>query len=198
MSKSQFSVSEIHRITGKSRTTISKHMEEGKLSFTMDDGKKQVDAAELMRVYGSDCNFDSVSKEPSRPSASPSQNSGESLTQQQLELERKERERERGQLLNQIDYLKDALGTSQEGHNRATLLLENHSSGGGTLEAALSALEKRMEQQELTAKEEQELALKLRRQNQSLKRVILAERNKTFWERLLGSSKSLASRPANS
>ena len=198
MSKSQFSVSEILRITGKSRTTISKHMEEGKLSFTIAEGKKLVDAAELMRVYGADCNFDSVSKEPSRPSTSPLQNSGDGLTQQHLELERIERERERGQLLNQIEYLKDALGTSQEGHNRATLLLENHSSGGGTLEAGLSALEKRMEHQEFTAKEELELAKKLKRQNRQLKLMIQKERNKSFWERLFGARRRSALRPANS
>ena len=197
MSKSQFTISEIHRITGKSRTTISKHLEEGKLSFTMVDGKKLVDAAELMRVYGSDCNFDSVNKELSRPSTSTSQKAGVDLAQQQLELERIERERERGQLLNQIDYLKDALETAQEGHNRAPLLLENNSSGGGALETAISALEKRMEHQELSTKEELELAERLKKQNRQLKQMIRRELNKSFWERLFGVKKRAAQRPAN-
>ena len=69
MTQSKFSISEIHRITGKSRTTISKHMEEGKLSYELDGEKKTVDAAELMRVYGDDCDFERVNGKKTKSQA---------------------------------------------------------------------------------------------------------------------------------
>lgn len=200
MSSSKFSISEVHRITGKSRTTISKHMEEGKLSYQMEGDKKLIDAAELMRVYGSDCDFERVTSKKATLLPTPSEQSPQEseFIKRQLENERQERERERTQYLNQIEHLQEALGAAQEGHNRATLLLENNSSGGGALQTALDGLEKRMNQQELSLQEEKELALKLRKQNLRLKKAIQMEREKSFWERLFGGSRQAVSRPANS
>jgi len=199
MTQSKFSISDIHRVTGKSRTTITKHMDEGNLSYEMDGDRKLVDGAELIRVYGDDCDFERVKGKKPLPKSMPTESSPESdFIKKQLEIERQERERERTQFLNQIEHLQEALGTAQEGHNRATLLLENNSSGGGALQTALDGLEKRMSQQELSLQEEKELALKLRKQNLRLKRAIQMEREKSFWERLFGGSRQAVSRPANS
>lgn len=48
------SLSEAARISGKSRSTIHRHIKEGKLSKVLgDDGKPAVETSELHRVYGS-------------------------------------------------------------------------------------------------------------------------------------------------
>jgi len=200
MSKSQFTISEINRITGKSRTTITKHIKEGKLSVIHSGNQKLVDAAELIRVYGDECDFEKTSTEPSKSINRTRRNSvdGESPhLQLDLEKERQERERERRQFIDQIENLQDSLKTAQEGHNRATLLLENHSPGGGAFQEALEGLSKRLDQQELTIKEEAELTLRLKKQNQALKRAVIAERQKSVWEKLFGTSRAANHRPAS-
>ena len=192
MSKSRFTISEINRITGKSRTTISKHIKEGKLSATQSGDQKLVDAAELIRVYGDECDFEKASANQKQVQSQTNQSTfskGHNSFEKELERERQERERERRQYVDQIENLQDSLKTAQEGHNRATLLLENHSSGGGALKEALGALSKRIDQQELTLQEEKELTLRLRKQNHLLKKAVIAEREKTIWERIFGGSR---------
>lgn len=50
----QVSIAEAARLTGKSRRTIERHFESGKLSFTLNvAGVRQVEISELTRVYGS-------------------------------------------------------------------------------------------------------------------------------------------------
>lgn len=47
------SISEAARLTGKGRSTIQRHMKQGKLSHILDDtGKPNIDISELLRVYG--------------------------------------------------------------------------------------------------------------------------------------------------
>ena len=73
MTKSKFNQSEAQRITGKSRTTINKHMKAGKLSFELDqEGNKVIQASELIRVYGEEnCDFDSAIGRSKKQTASP-------------------------------------------------------------------------------------------------------------------------------
>jgi len=48
------SISEAARLTKKGRSTIQRHMKQGKLSISYDDtGNKKLDTSELLRVYGS-------------------------------------------------------------------------------------------------------------------------------------------------
>lgn len=200
MSKTQFTISEINRITGKSRTTITKHIKEGKLSATQSGDQKLVDAAELIRVYGDGCDFEKSSTDQSKTPVQAKVLSTVGETphlQHELEKEQQERERERRQFLDQIENLQESLKTAQEGHNRATLLLENHSSGGGAFQEALDGLSKRIDQQELTMQEEAELTQRLKKQNRALKRAVIAEREKSLWEKLFGSSRAPSHRPAN-
>lgn len=73
MTKSKFNQSEAQRITGKSRTTIKKHMKEGKLSFELDhEGNKVIQASELIRVYGEEhCDFESAMGRSKKRTAGP-------------------------------------------------------------------------------------------------------------------------------
>lgn len=49
----QVSIAEAARLTGKSRRTIERHLESGKLSFTQNvAGVRQVETSELTRAYG--------------------------------------------------------------------------------------------------------------------------------------------------
>ena len=57
------------------------------------------------------------------------------------------------------------------------------------MKEALDALSKRVDQQELTLQEEKELTQRLRKQNHLLKKVVIAERQKTIWERIFGGSR---------
>jgi hypothetical protein len=55
-------ISEAARITGKSRSTIHRHIKTGILSKTLDDsGSPVIDTSELQRVYGSLSHRDSSS-----------------------------------------------------------------------------------------------------------------------------------------
>lgn len=50
----QVSIAEAARLTGKSRRTIERHLESGKLSFTQNvAGARQIETSELTRAYGS-------------------------------------------------------------------------------------------------------------------------------------------------
>ena len=55
----KYSISEAARIVGVTRKTLYKHIEKKPISTEKDDNDRPViDASELMRVYGDQCNFD--------------------------------------------------------------------------------------------------------------------------------------------
>ena len=99
---SKVSLSEAARLTGKSRVTIHRHIEKGKLTKEIDGtGNPVVDIAELERVYGTlkhpDLSQDVAEQQPETVN-------GNSLIQVELEMLREqivtleaERARERGQ-----------------------------------------------------------------------------------------------------
>ena len=178
----KYSISDAHRITGKSRTTITKHIAAGKLSCEEDEqGNNLIDASELMRVYNDECDF------------SRARGDGEALAEvagvvqgvqpvlstlkAQLDKEVAERERERAQLQRQIDNLQDALKLAQEGQNKAMLLLEHRSSGGGEWEKAIKALEERIANQEEGTK--QQLAEAVKQAKRAGKQEVLS---KPWWQ----------------
>lgn len=150
----RFNITQAHKKTGKSRTTIQRHLDSGKLSFELDqNGKRVIDASELQRVYGP---FD-LSKED-KPGGGSSGESPEvhhrvHTLEQQLETLKEERTREREQFQSQLDHLKESLQLAQEGHNRATLLLEDRS-GEGEWREAVARLEQSFQEQEHNLKED--------------------------------------------
>lgn len=143
-----YSITAAHRITGKSRTTIQKHVKQGKLAYEIGErGVKLIDASELIRVYGDTCDFERGQLADRQPADTPSDHASVhaelSGARQALEMLREERERERRQLQERIDYLQEMARLAQEGHNRATLLLESRpatppiDSGAGYRDAEL-------------------------------------------------------------
>jgi len=161
---------------------------------TSANGNKSIDASELIRVYGDQCDFDRATGAP-KPTSNSKQHQVTSAEQrapseshtvrQLLESERKERDREREQLQARIDHLEDSLKRSQEGHNRATLLLEDHSGGVGDLQKSLRTLETRIaNQEEASRKERQEIKNQAKRKIEHVKRALEEEQNKSVWQRL--------------
>lgn len=191
MTSTKFSISASNRITGKSRTTISKHLKDGKLSGETDsDGNTVIDASELLRVYGDVCDFDKATSKARSPSKTqrsetpidevqkPTQ-----LLQEQLSRETVERDKEREQLLAQIAYLQSALDKAMEGHNRATLLLQSRTPEEGDWKPAINAIQKQLAAQKQTAASTQR---SLEEQVAKYKTALRHEKNKSFWQRLFG------------
>ncbi|TWU00463.1 hypothetical protein Pla108_14140 [Botrimarina colliarenosi] len=165
----KYSITSAHRITGKSRTTIQKHVKQGKLSYEEDDaGVKWIDASELMRVYGDECDFareeGGTTDETGPTAAGEGTRSELHSVRRLLDTLGEERQRERQQLQSQIDQLQsqienlqDALKLSQEGHNRATLLLEDRT-GGGEWRQAIQTLESKFAKRETAVRREAQQA----------------------------------------
>jgi hypothetical protein len=148
-STTRYTITAAHRITGKSRTTLQRHIKQGKLSTTHDDdGNKLIDASELIRVYGDDCDFSreeggTGSADHAAPQSEPAVLHRLASVQQQLDLVQEERRREREQLQSQITQLQETLRLAQEGHNKAMLLLQDRS-GGGDWQRLQTELEERL------------------------------------------------------
>ncbi len=189
VTNTKYTISAANRITGKSRTTIAKHIRTGRLSVTQDDqGNKFIDAAELIRVYGDDCNFDREEVSHEQTDSVQLSGTGHHEIQQlrtQLEREIAERERERQQYREQVEHLQETLKRAQEGQNIATRLLENQTQGKGDWEQAIRALEKRLANQEKNTKAELlEMKTAANRKLMQYKQALEKERNKTLWQRL--------------
>ena len=114
----KYSISAASRITGKSRTTISKHLKQGKLSCEEGtDGAKLIDASELIRAYGDACDFGreegrEASSHKAHRDAPPTGQGGQAelhTLQTRLDKEVEERQREREQFRQQIEHLQGSL-----------------------------------------------------------------------------------------
>lgn len=152
----RYTITAAHRITGRSRTTIQKHIKKGKLAYELGEGGvKLIDASELIRVYGDDCDFrreeQGAGATAGIPAAPDTVRTEVHTLRDRLDTLNEERRREREQLQTQIEYLQDALKQAQEGGNRALLLLEDRS-GSADWQAAIASLEARLDvQQDRTA-----------------------------------------------
>ena len=176
MEKSTFNISEVHRLTGKARSTITNHTKSGKLSCILDDeGNKLIEASEIIRVYGDVFELEADGKIKPKTNWSVKEKRSDGIDskhfQTMLELEKQERERERKQLQETIEHLRTDLEKSQERESRATLLLENNSSESDLWLKQMAEIEKRIANQEAEAKR--------------YRRALAEERNLGFWRRLL-------------
>ena len=147
----------------------------------------------LTRVYGDSCNFEQENASEQNNETPKEKNDTDKeeklelkYSKQQLENERKERERERELLKTQIESLQESLKTSPEGHNRATLLLENQQGGVGEWEKSIKALEVRLANQEKAEKERGQREEKILRQNRALKKALDEEKSKGFFKKIFG------------
>lgn len=173
-------------------------MAEGKISFVKNaDGHKLIDVAELMRVYGNNLDFSRVGTEPT---SSPSKSGGSLPTtnqidhaqlsglQREIDIINKDRQREREQYQEEISHLRKSLDKALDGQNRVTLLLENHSKGGGEWEKSIRGLENRLANQEKMQKEFEDYKNKSRAERIRLKEALEKEKNKTLWQKLFASN----------
>ena len=159
MTSTKFSISEVHRRTGFSRTTIRKHIKDRKLSSDQDDnGKVLLDSSELERVYGKRWTDSFANSSPTIKSSSKRttdqnvQHEVDSL-QKQLAKEIAERDRERAHYREQIDHLQDALKLAQEGQNSMTKLLEDRSTRRGGWEMVTKSLQEQIANQQSALEE---------------------------------------------
>lgn len=204
MTSTNFNVSEAHRITGKSRTTIKKHMEEGRLPYTLDkNGKRVINAQDLITVYGDDCNFDRANgKNPStvkidtvKDEKNRSQNLDVQFLKDLLDKEKADRAQERELLAQQIENLKDDLKAERK-KNDGPKLLEDKSNETKEFQKWMRGMEQRIEHQEKESKELNEKRQNRLRQYKAMKNKneeletklseLLEGKNKPFWQKLFG------------
>lgn len=171
------------KIVNKSRTTVGRHIASGRLSCTRnEDGSVAIDASELLRVYGDECDFDRMKKAATSPPEIES-TSGGALREMQAKMESLQANLLR-QYRDEIDHLKEALAKAQDGQAKVTALLEGQRASSGEWRTVMDELATKIADQ-TDAKIE---GLKTRHEEEltKLKRALRAEREKGFWKRLLG------------
>lgn len=171
------------KIVGKSRTTIGRHIASGKLSCAKNlDGTVAIDASELIRAFGDECNFDRMKK-----GAPPAPENGVAGSDQLREMQAKMetlQEKILRQYRDEIEHLKEALAKAQDGQVKVTALLEGQRTSTGEWRTAMEEMATKIAEQTdtkidgLKTKHEEELT--------KLKRALKAEREKGLWTRLLG------------
>jgi len=202
-------------LTGKSRETINNATKDGTLSYSHNSrNHKVIDIAELERVYPlvnklSDIEKKETVKSGQVASETDSQEwrsryieekSRAEAAEEKIELIEKHARSERQLLEDQVDNLKDSLKMAQEGHNRATILLEDKSKEGGNdskWKDTLSKIEERIANQEKAAKEKaaketeekNEFQKQLKEKEKLLKEqqeALELEKHKSFIHKILG------------
>ena len=211
----QVTISKAAKMAGVSRATIYNDIESGTLSVERGvKDRKMVNISELERVYKSLKNpdNDSVSKPVQNSKVrqeqikSPSTNQI-AVLQERLETQKKqaehleellqkeqtERKREREAAKQFEEYFKTQIENQSESIKNFTKLLEDQRSskdgdGAGEWKDSIKSLESRVANQEAKAKEEQERAQKILRQNHALKKALETEKenNKSFFKKLFG------------
>ncbi len=186
MTTTKFNITQVHRITGKSRTTIKKHIKQGRLSAEQDDkGNPVIDAAELVRLY--DVRTEDFERAtPVAKSSTGAQSGGDqsggqlfSSIQQRLDSEIRIRER----LERQLDELNDVLKRTQESHDRAMRLIEDRTQKAQGWEKPLEALKTQIANSE---KEHEQVRDNAKRKIKSLQLALEAEKSKSIFEKLFG------------
>jgi hypothetical protein len=207
----KYSISESARIAGYSRKTFYKHIEKKPISTEQDmNGNRVIDASELIRVYGSQCDFDraSVEEKAAPKEIEPEKQEQEAVpmllsstqaavAHKELEMLRSQMEEERGRYDEQIEYLRDKLDEANAESRKLTALLTDQSSEqskrGDEWQSAIAAMERRLANQERASVKNAERRKKSARrqqqvlsENEKLKKALKKEREKTFWQRLFG------------
>lgn len=191
LTRTQFTLSQASRITGKSRTTLRTYLKRGKLSCVEGhDAQRLIDGAELVRCFGNNLDFglaDPGSKGRGGGGGSKPDNADQSgsehfeLVRRQLDREIEERDKERERFERQLGEMHEVLKRTQEGHERAMRLLEDRSGQQRDWEAPLKRLEAQVATQE---QEQRELKEQARRRIARLQRELKEERSKTLWQRV--------------
>ncbi|PTX58581.1 hypothetical protein C8N46_11372 [Kordia periserrulae] len=167
-----------------SKPTLYADMKAGKLSYKLDDRKKRkINVAELDRIYEKKETSQSINETLQNVQKSSAQTfSNASLAEKEVEIEYLKKIIE--QYESENEHLRSSLEKSQDGHNRATLLLEDKTTGAGGLEKGLRALEARIANQEKTEKERKQREAKILKRNKLLREKLAQERNKKWYQNI--------------
>ena len=200
---SKVTVKQAAQLTGKTKETINKATNTGKLSFSLNaSGHKVIDVSELERIYTLVLSVDELGKHSKQVSRRQVESDSD-ITAEVAVLREKlassermkeqliaERERERRQLESEIDTLRSSLEKSQDQHGKALLLITDQSKdttdGVGDWEKSYKGLEKRLANHEDRLRKEREERAALRKKAERYKQALESERRKPFWQRLLG------------
>jgi len=196
------SIAEAARIVSVTRKTFYKHIDKKGISVEKDGNDSPViDASELIRVYGDQCNFE-YNKQPAvngkgtqpSPNVSSEQQGATisesvAVTQKELELVKAQLATERENFEEQIDYLRGKLDDSDSEARKLTALLTDQrerEDRAGAWQKSFKSLEARLANQEKAGREYKEERQKILKQNQALKKALTDEKNKTVWNKLFG------------
>ncbi|MEM6469599.1 MAG: hypothetical protein AAF802_08495 [Planctomycetota bacterium] len=172
--KRQFTATEAGRVTGKGRSTITRHMKSGKLSFQLNEaGYRVVEASELMRVYGDDLKFEDGG------GGSDGSNTKRGVSHITNDLEKlldalnEASTREREQYAARIARLEKDFDEAKEEHRSTMRLLEDRSKKESHWQSVVRELESKQ------AASEREL--------RALKKRLAAERATPWYRRIFQS-----------
>lgn len=173
MTQTKYSISAASRITGVSRPTLLRHAKQGRFSYELnDEGHKLVTAAELIRAYGNDLDFQSEENRGQRKKTTRSEKepkeSGAAIKELQDQLIKR--------YTDENEHLKEVLHKALDHQNSFQKLLEDRTSEQNQWKKLLDSKIADMEQRHV-----QEI--------RKLRHALYNERNKTLWEKLFGTSR---------
>lgn len=179
---------------GISKPSLSIAIKKGRLSAHKNEsGVYEIDPAELFRVYPKKTNTNSKTNPTTSHHTNPTKtntNSGDEGVLALLLEEREkliaEKEKTIKRLEEEKEKVRDDLDDQKEQTKRITMLLENKADRGGEWQQSIATIEKRLSNQENSAKDLREKEQKILRQNKALKKALDDERNKSFWKKLFG------------
>lgn len=174
------SISAASRIVNKGRATIARHLKSGKLSCELSaDGSKLIDASELIRVYGDDCDFGQVDEKATKTQRSEKEAgvSGFQKIEDQYEARLRQQEAE-------IEHLRGLLSNASGDYKHSLRLLEDQSNKAGSWKTAIEGMEQKLSNQ--ASQKLLELEERYKKQMHRMKQELDAERGKSFFKRLLG------------
>lgn len=185
MNKTTFNLTQAGRIIGKSRATIQRALASGKLSYELDENDNRVVRAdELIRVYGDQAKFE---RAEAGATTSPKSEQGAATAELSPEF-LKLQDQLIAQYRGEIERLESALKRAQEGQNLISGLIEDQRSSNAKWEEVLDAqaekIANRLERQH--DERVRKLEEKHDRETKLLKKSLQTERDKTFWQKLLG------------
>ncbi len=187
---------------GISKPSLSAAIKKGRLSASKNDsGVYEIDPAELFRVYPKKQEANQLDNSSSLTLTNGKKSVSSGVNKEVLDLLLAERDKlleEKDKTIKRLEEekseIREDLQDQKDQSKRITLLLENQSSkGAGDWEKGLKALEERIANQEKSAKEIEDKALKLEEENRKLKKMVTTkeqalkeEKSKGFFKRLLG------------
>ena len=202
MATNQVSITQAAEMVGVTRATLYKHIDEKNISVIKEgNAHPKIDVSELIRVYGDNLNMPNATKQKESSGDTNKQKTIQNhgglqtdsydaaLLRQEVKHLKELKEIEVKRLEDQVAMLEKHLAEEKEEKNKINLLLTDQrekSDKSDYLDKSMKALEERIANQETAAKEEQERAQKILRQNQALKKALEEEKNKSFWQKLFG------------